>query len=219
MHSQFVPPGEQIDLTNCDREPIHTPGSIQPHGALMAVDAATERILAASANITAFIGVPLDRVVNALAADVIGNPGADALRSLSAARDTARAPLAIPLARRDIAASVQRVGNTVYVELEPRSPHDRSARERDARRGAQLQRCPGPRSAVCPRCRRTARHHRLRPRDDLSLRSRRPRPRHRRSARSQAGGVPRPALSGQRHPTASARTVPHDDAAHDRRRQ
>ena len=24
-----------VDLTNCDREPIHIPGSIQPHGVLL----------------------------------------------------------------------------------------------------------------------------------------------------------------------------------------
>src|SRR5690606_33825663 len=28
--------GQPVDLTNCDREPIHIPGSIQPHGALLA---------------------------------------------------------------------------------------------------------------------------------------------------------------------------------------
>ncbi len=28
----------QVDLTNCDREPIHIPGLIQPHGVLIAVD-------------------------------------------------------------------------------------------------------------------------------------------------------------------------------------
>ena len=27
-----------VDLTNCDREPIHVPGSIQPHGCLLACD-------------------------------------------------------------------------------------------------------------------------------------------------------------------------------------
>ena len=27
-----------VSLDNCDREPIHIPGSIQPHGALLAFD-------------------------------------------------------------------------------------------------------------------------------------------------------------------------------------
>jgi light-regulated signal transduction histidine kinase (bacteriophytochrome) len=29
----------EADLTNCDREPIHIPGSIQPHGAMLVYDA------------------------------------------------------------------------------------------------------------------------------------------------------------------------------------
>ncbi|MFZ4539896.1 hypothetical protein [Propionivibrio sp.] len=28
----------QVDLTSCDREPIHIPDSIQPHGVLLVVD-------------------------------------------------------------------------------------------------------------------------------------------------------------------------------------
>ncbi|MCC2610177.1 hypothetical protein LKS17_10000 [Rhizobium petrolearium] len=31
---------DAIDLGNCDREPIHIPGSIQSHGCLVACDAA-----------------------------------------------------------------------------------------------------------------------------------------------------------------------------------
>ena len=39
------------DLTNCDREQIHIPGSVQPHGALLALDPASLRILAAGGNL------------------------------------------------------------------------------------------------------------------------------------------------------------------------
>jgi hypothetical protein len=31
-------PTEPVDLTNCDREPIHVPGAVQPHGVLLALD-------------------------------------------------------------------------------------------------------------------------------------------------------------------------------------
>lgn len=37
-------PDGGIDLTNCDREAIHIPGTILPHGAMLAVDPATMRI-------------------------------------------------------------------------------------------------------------------------------------------------------------------------------
>jgi light-regulated signal transduction histidine kinase (bacteriophytochrome) len=44
-------------LTECDREPIHIPGAVQPHGGLLAVDADSWRVTHASANLAAFIGV------------------------------------------------------------------------------------------------------------------------------------------------------------------
>lgn len=34
----FVRPGSPVDLSNCEREPIHIPGAVQPHGVLFAVD-------------------------------------------------------------------------------------------------------------------------------------------------------------------------------------
>lgn len=39
------------DLSTCDQEPIHRPGSIQPHGCLLVVDPVMGRIVAASANV------------------------------------------------------------------------------------------------------------------------------------------------------------------------
>lgn len=45
------------DLTTCDREPIHIPGSIQPHGALLCVRPADGVIVQASDNLAAFLGL------------------------------------------------------------------------------------------------------------------------------------------------------------------
>ena len=33
-----------LDLSGCDREPIRTPGLVQPHGALLGIDARTGAI-------------------------------------------------------------------------------------------------------------------------------------------------------------------------------
>lgn len=43
--------GFAVTLDNCAREPIHLPGQIQPHGALVAFDPATETVLHASTNL------------------------------------------------------------------------------------------------------------------------------------------------------------------------
>ena len=47
----------ELDLTACDREPIHIPGSIQPHGLLVAISSADHRITRASANIEPVLGL------------------------------------------------------------------------------------------------------------------------------------------------------------------
>lgn len=48
----------QADLTNCEREQIQFAGSIQPHGALLVVAEDDFRIIQASANASAFLGLP-----------------------------------------------------------------------------------------------------------------------------------------------------------------
>jgi light-regulated signal transduction histidine kinase (bacteriophytochrome) len=42
---------ELVDLTSCDREPIHIPAAIQPHGVLLTVDPGSEEILQVAGNV------------------------------------------------------------------------------------------------------------------------------------------------------------------------
>ena len=65
---------ELPDLTACDREPIHIPGSIQPHGVLLVVDAATQRVLQASENASDLLGTGLDALLGASLDDVLTLP-------------------------------------------------------------------------------------------------------------------------------------------------
>ncbi|MEG4446649.1 GAF domain-containing protein [Microcoleus sp. AT9_B5] len=52
-----IPALEQVDLTNCDREPIHLSGHIQPHGVLLVVREPELEILQASENTQDLLGV------------------------------------------------------------------------------------------------------------------------------------------------------------------
>lgn len=47
----------QVDLTNCDREPIHIPGLIQPHGVLLTLREPQLEIVQVSANIEQLLGI------------------------------------------------------------------------------------------------------------------------------------------------------------------
>jgi len=46
-----------VTLTNCDREPIHIPGAVQPYGFLLLLDPGTRRVVQASANTETLLGV------------------------------------------------------------------------------------------------------------------------------------------------------------------
>lgn len=46
-----------LTLTNCDREPIHIPGLIQPYGFLLCLDEHTHRIVQVSANVGPLLGL------------------------------------------------------------------------------------------------------------------------------------------------------------------
>src|SRR5690349_5793605 len=51
------PANEPISLANCDQEPIHIPGAIQPHGVLLAMSQPELRVRHASASTLAHLGV------------------------------------------------------------------------------------------------------------------------------------------------------------------
>ena len=62
---------EPTTLTNCDRELIHIPGSIQPHGALITLEPETLRILQVSQNINAVFGIAATDLINQLLSDLL----------------------------------------------------------------------------------------------------------------------------------------------------
>ena len=60
------PPGDRdpafgaADLTNCDREPIHIPAAIQPHGVLLTLDPLTLTIIQAGGDTARILGTSPD---------------------------------------------------------------------------------------------------------------------------------------------------------------
>ena len=66
-------PGE-LDLTSCDREPIHIPGSIQPHGFLLVLDRAG-RVTVSSSNAGDFLHRPLHSIFGETLPGLLGQTG------------------------------------------------------------------------------------------------------------------------------------------------
>ncbi|MCY7314224.1 MAG: hypothetical protein LH480_00945, partial [Rubrivivax sp.] len=69
-----------LSVDNCAREPIHIPGAIQPHGALMAFDAAAGTLLFASANLETWLPVGGRPMQGRALHELVGESAAAAIR-------------------------------------------------------------------------------------------------------------------------------------------
>lgn len=112
-----------IDLTNCDREPIHIPGLIQPHGVLLVLQSSLE-IIQVSKNTEAVIGRQPE--------DLLGKPLSDLLDQTQIQRiqqclsedfesvNPLRLSINIPEGPIDFDGIVHYWGGVVVLELEPK---------------------------------------------------------------------------------------------------
>jgi light-regulated signal transduction histidine kinase (bacteriophytochrome) len=69
----LVAPDTPIDLTNCDREPIHLIGHVQPFGALLVLREGSLAVAAATMNAGEVLGVPHGALLGATAATLFGD--------------------------------------------------------------------------------------------------------------------------------------------------
>src|SRR6187402_2575652 len=68
-------------LTSCDREPIHLPGSIQPHGVLLVLDEAKLTVVQASENVALHLGFTAEQCGGRPIAELLGADLAQRLES------------------------------------------------------------------------------------------------------------------------------------------
>src|SRR3954470_16746195 len=68
------------DVADCDREPIHMPGRIQPHGVLLALKEPEFTVVQASANTRDQLGVAGEQLLGRPLAAAIGDEQAEVIR-------------------------------------------------------------------------------------------------------------------------------------------
>jgi len=91
-----LPPGTPIDLTTCDREPIHVPGAIQPHGVLLALTEPDLVIRHASVNAAELLGVEATALVGTALRDSEHVPDGEALAArLAGLQDRGAGPIVL----------------------------------------------------------------------------------------------------------------------------
>ncbi|SKA82668.1 Bacteriophytochrome (light-regulated signal transduction histidine kinase) [Prosthecobacter debontii] len=62
---------EQVDLTNCDREPIHIPGSVQPHAIIVVLEEPSLQVLQVSANAPESLGISQEELLQSSLSDLV----------------------------------------------------------------------------------------------------------------------------------------------------
>ena len=116
---------EKPDFSACAEEPIHIPGSIQPHGLLLVVDEAEMRILQVSENSLPLTGFTTEQLLNQNLDTLIGESQLEEL--LLALRLEAEEPRRLNPFKLKIAqiqdcqfdAVIHRVDRQLVIELEP----------------------------------------------------------------------------------------------------
>jgi two-component system, chemotaxis family, sensor kinase Cph1 len=115
--------GTIFDITECAREPIHLLGSVQSHGALLALAEPGLTVTVASSNTAVILGVPPEALLGSPVADILGAGQARQLGEAASHEDGTAAIVPIRLeegaAGYQLEASVYRGDGLVICEFEP----------------------------------------------------------------------------------------------------
>ena len=122
MASQSITTDPSLDITECDREPIHVPGSIQPHGLLLIADA-SQVVVAGAGDLEARLSAAW---LGASLSSLIGQD-AEALLARAGSGSATGRPVETGSARFDV--TLHRAGDLILVELEPVSAEPMAAGE------------------------------------------------------------------------------------------
>lgn len=114
---------DSVDLTNCDREPIHIPGAILPHGAMLVLECGTLRVLQAAGDTSGLLGQQLDSLLDRPVDTLLSNDQVNLLRALCKETDLIKPrhlldPLLRVVADCPLDASAHLVDGNLVIEFE-----------------------------------------------------------------------------------------------------
>ena len=131
--SPQTPAEFRVDLTNCDREPIHIPGAIQPHGVLLVLRSSDLTVVQASDSTRAKLGVEPAMLIGKPVEQAIAADDVAPLRAAVRAGELSDRPLYLLTVHTTngptsggtaFDAIAHRHDGLVVLELEPAGRHD-----------------------------------------------------------------------------------------------
>ncbi|ALM48025.1 histidine kinase [Flavobacterium psychrophilum] len=115
-----------VNLTNCEQEPIHIPGSIQPHGFLLGLKENSFVIDFCSANSEEYIGISHTLLLGKKLQDIFGNDVLASLQKYIADEQMLSSSLLkLTLEGKDFLCTVHNSNATYILEAEPVSNNNR----------------------------------------------------------------------------------------------
>jgi chemotaxis family two-component system sensor kinase Cph1 len=131
------------DLRECDVEPIHIPGAIQPHGVLVALDPGSLTIVEISANCVEYFGREASEVLGHGLTELVGSPARARSVAESARRSSSGQSVVVDLGGRNFDLLAHRHKGVEILEFER---HDSDAASTDEALRAALGRLQQPNS-------------------------------------------------------------------------
>jgi two-component system, chemotaxis family, sensor kinase Cph1 len=111
---------EEIDTSGCDREPIHVPGAIQPHGVLLSLQEPDLVIQQISDNTGALLGRAHDTLLGRPLGDLLDASSTDTVaRALASPNPADDNPLSITCSEQYFDGVLHRHRGAAILELEP----------------------------------------------------------------------------------------------------
>lgn len=119
-----------VNLTNCEQEPIHIPGSIQPHGFLIGLKEDTFTIDFCSANCEEYIGIPYKELLDKKFEDFFGTDSLNSLNDYISKDQMLSSTLhRLTIEDKTFQCTVHKSGSIYIIEAEPVNTRDRNISE------------------------------------------------------------------------------------------
>ena len=110
---------DNVTITNCEAEPIHIPGSIQPYGYLLALNKTDNTIQYCSENCTTLFNKPLNQILGKPFSEFFKKQDADSFAAYSAKTDEKVMPFAFTVGNQSFHTTAFSTKENIVMEFEP----------------------------------------------------------------------------------------------------